>query len=377
MQLHRLTLAVSATTLLAYAANAADLPKTLAVTAYDVGSSGYSQAVAVGSAFKNSYGVTLRVLPGKNDISRTIPLREGKVDFSFNGVGTILAQEGVEAFGGADWGPQRVRMMLASVGGNCLSLFWAADLGVKKIEDLKGKRAIFVKGSPALQSSVLAGLQYGNLTWDDVEIVEVGGNAAAFEAVINNQADIFFSTTNSGSVVKAMTSPRGLTWPHMDPNNKEAYARVARVAPWLQPHECTETAGNPPPFYSTGAPYPIIMMYDTGDADLAYAVTNAMFEQYENYKDAAPAATGYALERQKLEWILPYHEGAIRYYKEKGLWKEEHQSNQEALLKRQDVLGELWKSYTANPKDNFYEGWMEARYAGLEAAGLDPYWRSF
>src|SRR3546814_8967042 len=149
---------------------------------------------------------------GKNDLSRTIPLREGKVDFSFNGVGTILAQEGVEAFGGADWGPQRVRMMLASIGGNCLSLFWAADLGVEKIEDLKGKRAAFVKGSPALQLSVLAGLQYGNLTWDDVEVVEVGGNAAAFEALINNQLDIFFSTTNSGSILKAMNSPRGLTW---------------------------------------------------------------------------------------------------------------------------------------------------------------------
>src|SRR3546814_12859264 len=108
---------------------------------------------------------------GKNDVSRTVPRREGKVDFSFNGVGTILAQEGVEAFGGADWGPQRVRMMLASIGGNCLSLFWAADLGVEKIEDLKGKRAAFVKGSPALQLSVLAGLQYGNLTWDGVAVV--------------------------------------------------------------------------------------------------------------------------------------------------------------------------------------------------------------
>src|SRR5690606_36694360 len=116
----------------------------------------------------------------------------------------------------------------------------------------------------AVQSSVLASLQYGNLTWNDVEIVEVGGNAAAFEAVINDQADIFFSTTNSGSVVKAMTSPRGLTWPQMDPNNKEAYARVARVAPWLQPHECTESGGNLPQFYGTGAPYPFIMMYDSG-----------------------------------------------------------------------------------------------------------------
>src|SRR3546814_18989447 len=121
-------------------------------------------------------------------------------------------------------------MMLASVGGNCLSLFWAADLGVEKIEDLKGKRAAFVKGSPALQLSVLAGLQYGNLTWDDVEVVEVGGNAAAFEALINNQLAIIFSPTNSGSILKAITYPRGPTWPQRAPENTKTYDRwiVAR-----------------------------------------------------------------------------------------------------------------------------------------------------
>src|SRR3546814_18514531 len=119
MQLRRSALTVSAASILAFTANAAELPKTLAVTAYDVGSSGYSQAVAVGSAFKNNYGVTMRVLPGKNDVSRTIPLREGKVDFSFTGVGTILAQEGVEAFGGAAGGPQRDRGRVSALGGNC------------------------------------------------------------------------------------------------------------------------------------------------------------------------------------------------------------------------------------------------------------------
>src|SRR3546814_373038 len=174
-----------------------------------------------------------------------------------------------------------------------------------------------------------------------------------------------------------MNSPRGLTWPQMDPENTEAYARVARVAPWLNPHQCTESAGNLPAWYSTGAPYPILMMYDDGDPDLAYAVTNAMFEQYENYKDAAPAANGYALERQKLEWILPYHEGAIRYYEEKGLWTEAHQANQDKLVKRQDVLTQVWKAYKADPKEDFYDGWMEARYAGLKEAGFDPLWRTF
>src|SRR5690606_9801137 len=52
----------------------AELPKSIAWTAYDVGSAGYSQAVSIGSALKNKSGVTLRVLPGKNDVSRLAPL---------------------------------------------------------------------------------------------------------------------------------------------------------------------------------------------------------------------------------------------------------------------------------------------------------------
>src|SRR3546814_4481558 len=86
------------------------LPDQLTWTAYDVGSGGYNQAVAIGNALKNKMGVTLRVLPGKNDVSRTVPLREGKVPFSANGVGgTYMAQEGMYEFGGKDWGPQPVR----------------------------------------------------------------------------------------------------------------------------------------------------------------------------------------------------------------------------------------------------------------------------
>ena len=48
----------------------AELPKKVMLTAYGVGTSGYSQAVALGAALKNNAGVTMRVLPGKNDLSR-------------------------------------------------------------------------------------------------------------------------------------------------------------------------------------------------------------------------------------------------------------------------------------------------------------------
>src|SRR3546814_9710620 len=134
---------------------APELPETIAFTAYDVGSSGYSQAVAVGAAFKNNYGVTVRVLPGKNDVSRMVPLREGKVAFSFNGIGTYFSQEGVDVFGTQDWGPQEVRILLGALGNNCLSVFAAGDIGVKKLAGLKGKRVAYVKGSPALHNTTL------------------------------------------------------------------------------------------------------------------------------------------------------------------------------------------------------------------------------
>ena len=57
------------------------LPSQLAWTAYGTGSAGYNQSVAIGAALKNSIGVNLRVLPGKNDVARTEPLRQGKVQF--------------------------------------------------------------------------------------------------------------------------------------------------------------------------------------------------------------------------------------------------------------------------------------------------------
>src|SRR3546814_6003682 len=88
----------------------AELPKTMAWTAYDVGSAGYNQAVAIGAALKNEQGITLRVLPGKNDVSRLVPLRDRKVDFSAFGIGGYQALEGAFVFGKKEGGPQALRL---------------------------------------------------------------------------------------------------------------------------------------------------------------------------------------------------------------------------------------------------------------------------
>ena len=63
-------------------------PRQMAWTAYNLGSTGYNQAVAIGAMLREKFGVTLRVIPGQNDVSRLLPLKTDRVDFTVNGVST-------------------------------------------------------------------------------------------------------------------------------------------------------------------------------------------------------------------------------------------------------------------------------------------------
>src|SRR3970282_987189 len=190
------------------------LPPTISWSAYDVGSGGYNQAVAIGNALKQKYTAILRVLPGKNDVSRNLPIREGQVQFSANGVGgAYLAQEGVFEFGAPRWGPQPIRGLMLNTSAQVLTVVAAGDAGVRTIADLKGKRVAWVIGSPALNQNITAMLAFANLTWNDVQKVEFGGFGPAMDGIINNQVDAAFTSSISGLDRKVAKSPRGLVYP--------------------------------------------------------------------------------------------------------------------------------------------------------------------
>ena len=141
-----------------------NLPRTMAWTAYNLGTTGYNQAVAIGKVLKDNHGVTLRVIPGKNDISRLLPLMKGRVQFSANGAATFFASEGMFQFAAADWGPLPLRLVMMSNGLNNQALAVTADSGIKTLSQLKGKRVAWVRGAPALNVNTEAMLACGGLT---------------------------------------------------------------------------------------------------------------------------------------------------------------------------------------------------------------------
>jgi TRAP transporter TAXI family solute receptor len=352
------------------------LPPTMAVTAYDTGTAGFNITVGVGKMMKDKYGTDVRVLPAGNDVARLAPLRAKRAVMSAMGSGTYFAQEGMFEFGAREWGPQPLQLLLSTVDCNAGALGVAADVGVKEIKDLRGKRVGFVVGSPALNQNSLAYLAFAGLTQSDVRIVEFASYGAMWKGLINNDTDAAFGTTITGPAKEAETSPRGLVWPPLPAKDTAGWKRLKKVGSFFFPQLATCGAGISPdkPIELGNYPYPIFVAYSSQPQDQVYAITKAMITGYDAYKDSAPGAGGLAANRQTKNWVVAVHPGAVKALKEAGQWSDEQETHNNTLLKRQEVLAAAWADYgkSGPPSDDkaFLEGWMKARAAALVNANM-------
>ncbi len=341
---------------------AADLPSTIAVTTYDTTAAGFAQMVAVGAALQEAQGVNLRPIPGSNDISRQAPLKQGMAQFSSTGFGVFYSQEGVFEFADrGQWGPQAVRLVMSNISDGGIGFAIDPALGITDPSQLAGARVAQIVGSPALNLLVEAYLEFGGLTWDDVEVVEFPGFGAWLDGYVAGQVDAGIAVSDSGTSGKLAASSRGMDWVLFPESDTEGWARLKAFAPWFVAKTVTEgnnvpEGGLPFAVYS----YPNLVTYEATDAELVYDLTKAMVELFPEYQDAAPGAYGWAADRQNFSYVMPFDEGAIRYWKEAGLSTTPTMPTQADLLKRQRVLMEAWDDVVAEDHGDdaaFVEAW--------------------
>ena len=232
----------------------------------------------------------------------------------------------------------------------------------------------FVQGAPSLNNATAALLAYANLTWDDVIPVEVGGYNGSIDAVLNDRADAAGGACNSPPFLRIEASPRGLRWPELPHDDPEAVARVRARLPWYVPHMAVEgptISGDGIQVFSSAYPF-LVALAETDDT-LVYSMVKVMLEHFDEYKGNAPGANGWAIDRQKFDHLCALPSRAIRYFKEIGIWSEAAEKTNQANLHRQLVLQDAWQSYLPNAPEGyqaFEEGWLQAREAALETAGL-------
>lgn len=365
-------LAAGAAMAISATAVAQELPPTMTWSSYDVGSAGYAEASAMADAMGKKYGTKVRIQPSGSSIGRLQPVLQKRADVGFLATEAFFASEGTEDFSKKRWGPQDIRVLAgrpASFG-----LPAAGDAGINSFADLKGKRLALVAGNPSVNVKCEAYLGFGGITLDDVEVVMFPTYGAAMSSIAQNKSDFTCTTTTPSQMYELAESPRGITWIGASPTDTDGWKRMQAIAPFFGPNRETVGAGisEEKPVDIMAYRYPVMTVRADMDADQVYAFMKAMDETYDMYKGATKVMPRWDLNMSGIPPAdAPFHEGAVRYLKEKGIWTAGHEEWNQARLARLAALRSAWDETMAEGKDmseeQFADLWQKNRTAALVA----------
>ena len=315
---------------------AKDLPKLLSCTTYSVGSTGYATSMGLMEAVKKNEDIKVKVVPAGTDKSKIMPLKNGMMQLSlFTGAGQYYALMGLGDFAAKDWGPQPLRLVFACPEGSIAGMMVRKDSGIKTLADLKGKKVAMIPASPACKALHEGYLAFAGLTVKDVKVVPVSSWGAAWKSVIDGSADTAHCLVASSKAVELAASPHGIHWLPAPPQDKAGWARLNKFCPYLRPYKATKGAGVSKEHPAQIAAYYYgLVCYPSLDPGLVYKLTKGIWNGYDIYSPMHPSLKLWtqkgALETDR--FLSPYHPGAVKFFKEKGVWTAAQEKRQAELL---------------------------------------------
>jgi len=219
----------------------------------------------------------------------------------------------------ADQGPFEELRAVFSVHPEPFTVVARADSGIKKFEDLKGKRVNVGNPGSGQRGTMEVVMNALGWTMDDFALASELKSAEQSAALCDNKIDAMVFTVGhpSGSIKEAATSCDSVivsvSGPVIDKLVEEnAYYRKAVIPGGMYrgTDEDVETFGVGATFVSSTAV----------PADVVYEVVKAVFENFDDFKKLHPAFANLKKEEMIKDGLsAPLHPGAVKYYKEAGL----------------------------------------------------------
>jgi TRAP transporter TAXI family solute receptor len=248
-------------------------------------------------------------------------VKQGTSDLGFTMADMAAdALAGREAF--ADFGPVPARA-LAVLYPSYTHLVTLAGSGINRVADLRGK--VVSTGSPGAGTTVLAErilLASGLNPATDIRTHNLGV-AQSVDALKDGKVDAFF--WNGGlptGAILDLVNTQGVT------------ARILpldRVIPALNAKHGEGLyflASIPKATYGLASDVPVVavanllVVSEAMPEPLAYDITRILFARQQTLAGIHPQARELAVERALAGASIPFHPGAVRYYRERGVWKE-------------------------------------------------------
>ncbi len=267
---------------------------------------------------RKEYGIRCTVESTGGSVFNVNAVMSGDLEF-----GVVQSDRQYQAMKGmAEWkdkGPQKDLRAVFSIHPESVTLCAAVDAGINDIKDLKGKRVnIGNPGSGQRQNSIDA-LEAVGLNFETDMQAEQVKAAEAPGLLQDGRIDAFFYTVGhpSGAFKEATAGARKVKFVSIT-GIDSLLAKFPYYAKSFVPVKLYPGAANDADVETFGVKATFVTSAKVS-ADVVYAVTKEVFENFDSFKKLHPA---YAVltKASMLEGMsAPIHEGAMKYYKEAGL----------------------------------------------------------
>lgn len=341
------------------------LPEQMSWSTFGVGSSTYVQAAGIADALTTKFGTKIRILPSDTSVGRILGVVNKEVDYTVTADGAYFASYGLYDFANFELGPNKgIRTLLARPGST--TAVTTKKSGINTPEDFKGTRLAWIPGSTSVNIKAVAFLAYADLSLEDVERVIAPSYGAAVNLIKNGEADWMIGQVTAAHWHELDSMGLGVKFIEFPKSNLEGWERLQKVTPWLYPGIAKEGVGFDEPIEIPNYVNPLFVTTTEKSADEVYSLTKAIDETYDLYKDIDPMMPGWKIDlASNIPVQCPYHEGAIRYLKEKNLWTPEHEEWNNNYIAEIEKISEAWQSFEEKARgenmkeEEIHDAWIE------------------
>lgn len=208
------------------------------------------------------------------------------------------------------------------------------DSDLKSVADLKGRK---VTGEYSAQLAVwfnaFGALSSCGLSFSDVQVVPVPAVNEGLDALVQGRADAAPHALDSAKVKEsdAAVGLRGLSVC----SDEQGRKRLQEAVPGYYPVELKAGQSTGILANTWAIAYDIYLTAGKGLPDeVVYRATRILWEQNDKLGPIHPTLREWTTDRAVDAGVtMPYHPGAIRFFKEKGVWKPPMDEVQDRLLK--------------------------------------------
>lgn len=226
--------------------------------------------------------------------------------------------------GTSDWasaGPRKDLRVVCALHPESITLMAAEDAGIRTIYDLKGKRVNIGDPGSGNRGNAIDALANAGLNWEtDIRAEQLKAVESA-KLLQDGRIDAYFYTVGhpNGSVMEATAGTRKVRFVPIE-NVDDLIAKYPFYAKSTIPISMYPNAANTSDVVTYGVKATLITSAKVPE-DIVYAVTKEIFENLEAFKALHPSLAVLTKENMLEGNSAPYHDGAIKYFKEAGLMK--------------------------------------------------------